>query len=331
MIEYAIVIPTYKNEDLTITCLKSIKQNTSEEYKIIWVDDASGKTSRQKVKTFLENNNFQYELILNDKNEGFIKSVNKGLKRAMDLNAQFVILQNNDTEVAAEWLTRMRHVMDVDDKIGIVGPLASPGYGWQSIRHVGKYYDGISGISEHKYNKQLFVDYANYIAKKNNKKFKYVYNMVAFFSVMIRRDVIAKIGFLDERYGIGFYDDNDYCQSALRAGFEIALSCDVLVKHEHSKTFDKKFSEEKCDEKKKLLQEKNKKLFEKKFQYGKYDVHPYSIDEQRLLQIRLLYKMSEQRLLQIKVEDLEKQINVMENSFFWKLRNKYLVVKKLFI
>ena len=330
MIEYAIIIPTYKNEKLTIACLQSIKKNTTEPYKIIWVDDASGEFSRGVVKRFLDENKFQYELIWSDKNEGFVKSINKGIKKSIELNAQFIILQNNDTEVSPEWLVRMRQVMETDPKIGIVGPLASPGYGWQSIRHVGDYYHKLSELSEVEYNKKLWTDYAQYISRKNDRTYEYVYDMVAFFSVMIKKNVVDTIGFLDEQYGMGFYDDNDYCQSALRAGFEIALACDVLIKHEHSKTFKKKFSKKEFENKKKLLQKRNKQLFEKKFQYGKYNIHPYKINDNRLLQIRLLHEMSEKHTLQIKLNKAEKKIKIMKHSFFWKLRGMYLAVKNLF-
>ena len=45
------------------------------------------------------------------------------------------------------------------------------------------------------------------------------------------------IGGLDERFGLGFFDDDDLAERARRAGFELAVAHDLFVHHFGSRTF----------------------------------------------------------------------------------------------
>ena len=53
----------------------------------------------------------------------------------------------------------------------------------------------------------------------------------------MKRAVYDAIGGLDERFGLGFYDDDDLAERARRAGFELAVAHDLFVHHFGSRTF----------------------------------------------------------------------------------------------
>jgi glycosyltransferase involved in cell wall biosynthesis len=57
------------------------------------------------------------------------------------------------------------------------------------------------------------------------------------FCLLMKRDVYDTIGGLDERFGIGFFDDDDLAERARRAGFELAVAHDLFVHHFGSRTF----------------------------------------------------------------------------------------------
>ncbi len=57
------------------------------------------------------------------------------------------------------------------------------------------------------------------------------------FCVLIQRAVYESIGGLDERYGLGLFDDDDLALRARRAGFELAVAHDLFVHHFGSRTF----------------------------------------------------------------------------------------------
>ena len=57
------------------------------------------------------------------------------------------------------------------------------------------------------------------------------------FCLLMKRAVYEAIGGLDERFGIGFFDDDDLAERARRAGFELAVAHDLFVHHFGSRTF----------------------------------------------------------------------------------------------
>jgi GT2 family glycosyltransferase len=91
---------------------------------------------------------------------------------------------------------------------------------------------------------------------------------VAFFCAATRRDVLDEIGLLDEEFGLGFFEDDDYCQRILAAGYTIQIVDDVFVHHHLSASFDKLPSAEK-----KALLDRNKAIFEER--WGTWRPHSY--------------------------------------------------------
>ena len=53
----------------------------------------------------------------------------------------------------------------------------------------------------------------------------------------MKRAVYENIGGLDERFGIGFFDDDDLAERARRAGFELVVAQDLFIHHFGSRTF----------------------------------------------------------------------------------------------
>jgi GT2 family glycosyltransferase len=57
------------------------------------------------------------------------------------------------------------------------------------------------------------------------------------FCLFMKRAVYEAIGGLDERFGLGFFDDDDLAERARRAGFDLAVAHDLFVHHFGSRTF----------------------------------------------------------------------------------------------
>ena len=57
------------------------------------------------------------------------------------------------------------------------------------------------------------------------------------FYMMIRRDVVEKIGLFDERFGTGCFEDDDYTRRAVEAGFRAVVARDAFVHHVGGRTF----------------------------------------------------------------------------------------------
>ena len=57
------------------------------------------------------------------------------------------------------------------------------------------------------------------------------------FCLLVKREVIDKIGPLDERFGIGCFEDDDWCLRAKQAGYRLLIAADAFVHHYGSRTF----------------------------------------------------------------------------------------------
>lgn len=254
----AIIIPTFNNEDYSIRCFDSIQKNT-KNYKIIWIDNASNPESREKVKKFLDENKVSYELIQNQENLGFVKATNQGMKRALELEAKYMILQNNDTEVYGGWLDRMIEVAEADPKIGLVGPITSPCNSWQSIDRINKTLKEFDDLP--KYNSNP-AEYSRLIEKKYDGQFIGVEKQLAFFCALIKTDVIYGIGLLSEDFGLGFGDDDDFSIRAIKKGWKLYIAKDVFVFHNHRTTFKSIYKKDEIN----LMKKKNDDIFKNKHQ-----------------------------------------------------------------
>ena len=84
--------------------------------------------------------------------------------------------------------------------------------------------------------------------------------MLAMFCVAFRRDVLDKVGPLDERFGIGMFEDDDYAQRVRNAGFEIVCARDAFVHHWMKASFAKM-----PDAEYRALFDRNRRLFEEKW------------------------------------------------------------------
>lgn len=213
MSKFDIVIPSWNMSNVAIPCLESIKKH-SKDYRVIFVDNGSEESELNKIRKVLDK--MPHLLIRNEENLGFIKATNLGLKSS---DAPYIVLMNNDTEAVPRWLEKLVEPLEKELNCGLSGPLTTTPDSWQ-----GKYEKGLSG----------------YVLRDKG--------MLAFFCTMIRRDVIDNIGYLDEEFGVGFADDDDYCKRARMAGYMLGLVQDLVIPHHHRTTFKEIYGEENIPE-----------------------------------------------------------------------------------
>ena len=117
MIDISIIIVNYNVKEFIIPCIKSIidysPNNLSIE--IIVVDNNSNDESVISIATKFPNT----KLILNDKNIGFSKGVNKGAKAA---DGKYLYILNPDTELLDDNFTQLIKVIEINNNIAVLGP-----------------------------------------------------------------------------------------------------------------------------------------------------------------------------------------------------------------
>jgi GT2 family glycosyltransferase len=108
-------------------------------------------------------------------------------------------------------------------RIGLVGPLTNCASGYQEIRVT---YDDTSCLD----------GFAWEHAKQHAGELHEVDRLIG-FCLLIKREVINEIGLLDERFGIGNYEDDDYCRRARNAGWRLVVAREAFIHHFGHRTF----------------------------------------------------------------------------------------------
>lgn len=208
-----IVIPIWNQLESTKECMDNLIKNTHYPYRLILVDNGSDDDTRLYLEGLKADRFLDVKLICNDKNLGFVKAVNQGL-RASD--APYVCILNNDTIPAPGWLEKMIRFADLHKEAGLLNPQCA-GHG--NAGH------GNAAINEHAR-----------ILEKNEDKYMEM-NQCFGYCMLIKRELIDKIGYLDEAFGIGGYDDTDYSMRAHKAGYACVNVHSSYVYHKQHMSF----------------------------------------------------------------------------------------------
>jgi GT2 family glycosyltransferase/Flp pilus assembly protein TadD len=188
--------------------------SSGDETEVIKIGDI-----RQAEKTFCKH----VEVICNEKNLGFAAGNNLGISVG---RGDYILLMNNDVVVTPSWLTRLICCMERDPRIGIVGPMTNYVSGPQLVEDVTYDKASLHGLNE----------FATEFAAQHKRHAQPFFRVVG-FCMLIRRSVSEKIGGLDEAYGLGNFEDDDFCLRAALAGFESWIAKDCFVHHFGSRTF----------------------------------------------------------------------------------------------
>lgn len=216
----SIIIPVYNQLTCTKYFIESLRITVNDKTELIVINNASKEPIEEYLST-VNYKNINLNLISNKENLGFPIAINQGITKA---KGKYILIANNDIVVTEGWLDRMIEVLESDPKIGIVGPISNEVSGLQKDNNA-KY----NSIEEmHKYAADV---------QQRNKGEILHFPRVAFLCTLIKRDVIDKIGGLDERFSPGNFEDDDFCLRAQLAGYKTVIAKDVFIHHYGSKSF----------------------------------------------------------------------------------------------
>jgi len=211
-----LIMPTFNTLKYTTMALDSISSHTKVPYKMIVIDNGSTDGTVQMLRA---NQNLVH--IENDVNLGFPIAVNIALEH---VDTEYFAILNSDIVVAENWLEHMCFIMEKYPKTALVGPRTNYVSGPQIVRNI-------------TYKTPEEFQYFAAARLANCKELPTELNRLVFFCVLIKSELLQTIGGLDEIFGMGNFEDDDYCRQAVTKGYKCLIDNQIFVHHFGSQTF----------------------------------------------------------------------------------------------
>ncbi|WP_410771925.1 glycosyltransferase family 2 protein [Fontibacillus sp. BL9] len=211
----SIVIPTFNKRELLVECLDSIEAYTDFPYEIIVVDNGS----QDGTAELLRKRRGPLRLAVHEGNLGFARAVNTGLMMA---KGSHIVLLNNDVLVTERWLSQLLQCLRECPEAAAVGPVTNYIGGEQQIDVP---YNDLPGMR----------DFAASYNRCDPAKWRDTNRLVG-FCLLIPRSTFEQIGYFDEGYEIGNYEDDDWMIRLRFLGKKLKIAGDTFVHHYGSMT-----------------------------------------------------------------------------------------------
>ncbi len=223
----SVIVVTYNNLAFNRQCLASVLEDTDyPAIEVIVVDNASADGTAAFLRE-LAAREPRVRIVLNADNRGFSAANNQGAELA---RGRYLCFLNNDTVVHGAWLSTLIGHLRRHPGLGLVGPVTN------AIGNAAKIPVGYSTPAD----MPAWAD--PYCAAHAGELHEI--SMLAFFCVAMPRYIWDRVGTLDERFGAGMFEDDDYNRRVRAAGFEVRLALDSFVHHWQKASFNLLGSEE---------------------------------------------------------------------------------------
>jgi len=210
-----VIVPIYNGVHVLKNCLESLEKHQKGIDNIYLINDAS---TDEKIKAVLEYyiKNNKWNLIEHEKNQGFVKTANEGLK----LSDQHTLLLNSDTVVTKNWIRSFKQCIERVDQLGTATA-------WSNNAEICSF---PQFLKNNKIPKR--VDRLSVQLSKNYKATYPEIPTAVGFCMLISKSAKQKIGYFDEdHFGHGYGEENDYSLRIKEAGLKNVLCDNAYVAH----------------------------------------------------------------------------------------------------
>ena len=209
-----VIIPIYNSLDWLKLCVESIFKNTNYDVlgTVYLLDDCSSEETVNYLKEVERKYGNLVKYIRNNKNLGFVKTCNKGLKLS---TSSYVLLLNTDCLVSTNAIEKMANAMNKNNKIGLLCPISSVAANLSYPIPLGLNFMQVNEVFEKQFSGKTF-DACTVVGN----------------CLMISRECINKVGYLDEIFGKGYTEETDYQFKAHEKGFLAKVLIDTYVYHQ---------------------------------------------------------------------------------------------------
>lgn len=202
-----VIILNWNGLDDTIECLESLKNITYPKYDVIVADNGS---IGDDVKVLEEKYNSFARIIANGRNLGFAAGNNVGMREALRLGTDYVLVLNNDTVVDPQFLSELVAVAEKESRIGAVGPKLY-NYDNTDMPQLRRLYGKIGNAPEDM-------------------------ETLSGTAFLVKRNALEQVGLLDEVFYPAYGEDRDFFERLKEHSYRIVCVPTSKVYHKMSAT-----------------------------------------------------------------------------------------------
>jgi O-antigen biosynthesis protein len=215
-----VVIPIYGAAAELAVCLASVRRSTDlGRHRLVWVVDGPQPAAVEAALAVHADLPPASLLVLrNPSRLGFVGSANRG----MTASERDVVLLNSDTEVSPGWVERLQAAAYSAPEIATVTPFSNDATLCSLPRQFA------ANALPAGYDTARF---AQLVEQASLRTYPRISTGVG-VCLYIKRKVLAHIGLFDqERFGLGYGEESEFCFRALKAGYRHVLDDSTFVYH----------------------------------------------------------------------------------------------------
>lgn len=226
----AVIVLNYRTPGLVLDCLASLDgQIDPDRHEVVVVDNCSGDGSGEQIRLGIEQRGWQgwARVVESPINGGFAAGNNVGIRAS---RSRWCVLLNSDTIVRPGALGVLLEAADRSDgEVGLVGPRLEWPDGERQVSTF-RFRTPLTELIAASRSGWLGRRFLGHVVANPVEAWCEDLDWVSFACVAIRREVVERIGLLDERYFM-YFEDMDYCRHARGAGFRVAHEPAARVVH----------------------------------------------------------------------------------------------------
>jgi len=195
----SVVILNFNRPEYTVACVHSVLESTYANIEIIVVDNCSEISSLGLLKKKIET--LGVRLIQIERNLGYSGGNNIGILHS---TGKYILILNDDVVIDNRLVDGLVDIAEKENTIGIIGPAI------------------------YRYGSNELWFYPSEILKTNGAVVDVP--IVVGAALMIKRDVVKRIGLLDENYYM-YHEESDWCVRARDQGYRTVCAPKLRVWH----------------------------------------------------------------------------------------------------
>lgn len=242
-----VVVVTYNSLGYIDALMKSMAEAEDTQLEVRLIDNGSTDGTVEWLADYVQTENMPDNMWVTayafKDNTGFTHATNSGLKyMAQHTDIEYVALVNPDIILCEDWLTNQVPIFTENSTCGIIG--CRQVHGAEIIHGGGQIYEDprplhepcvreiLPGVYSERMEQVCYSRFGHRRGHLNHDSWNVTETVpwVTFASVLLRKQMVEDIGYLDERF-FNYCSDAEYCCRAWKKDWEVWYTANATVYH----------------------------------------------------------------------------------------------------